>query len=504
MVEALAPRVSRWWLAVALLAACPSFAPAQDDAKKKAEPAKADAKGAPAAADDEQGVIDSTKIDKQETSEVFDDPRAKALLKNTFKEWPDAKPRLTNSDFSAMRNMAANVVGVNPELMGRFLDQMVADLSKHEYIKAVIEPGPPGPPGQRARAMEEASQRLMEVINIAHDRKNQAFLQQFVQKLFLKLTPLLEGHLHSRIEAAILLASAATPGEVDVFIKEIKDAKQVVWVKHWSAIGLTNATDKGRVTLDILKGTTATEALLGFLDKEPATPWPVKLRVLQALGSIRLASTAGVQGTPDVAAYAFTVLADPAAKVDLRAWAAWCLGMLTVPGAQPYNFKLATYQIGRLAADLGDRMLADYAQRGEKKFSRQSDYTRHLTGLLLYQLYPALAGEDNVANSGLSHAAHPGATASRAFAAGLEDQLKKFGRAANDLLTAGGGQVQQARNDLAAQVAELKAFLDKNRPAANEWELFPGGPKLAAPVGRAPAAPAGGTPAAPARRPPGS
>ncbi len=383
---------------------------AQDDqgktGTKKDEPAEDEAKPGDKDKDDDDkaGVIDKKEMGNQETAEVFEDPRAKALLNpKAFKEFPDTKPKLTQTDFSAVRNMAANVVGVNRDLLSRFIDQMAADLSKHDYIKAVVDPDPKMPPGAPAvRGIEVASQKLIELINIAQDKKNAGFLAQFEPLLFTKLTPLLEGHLLSRVQAAIVLASAATPGQVDLFVKQIGDPKQVVWVKHWSATGLTNATAKGQVTLAVDKATGAAAALLGFLEKEPGTPWPVKLRVLQALGSLRLSSTTAPASKPDVAGYAFNVLTDPGAKPDLRAWAAWCLGMLTVPGGQPYNYKLAAYQVGRLAVDIGDRIVADYDQRAAKfAKSGQSDYARHLTGLLLYQVYPAVAGEDDVANSGL-------------------------------------------------------------------------------------------------------
>jgi hypothetical protein len=483
MVQALAPRLSRWWLALALLAAAPmaSFAQAP---KKDAPPAKADAKAADAEKKDDddqkEGVVDKSKMEKQETSEVFEDPRAKPLLKNTFKEYPDAKPPLTASDIPAMRNMAANVVAFNRDTASRFLDQMVADLAKHVYIKAVIDPDQNMRPGDsRVRAIEKASQNLMELLVIAKDKKNAVFLSQFVPLLFAKLTPLLEGHLLTRVEASIVLASAATPAQVDLFVKQINDPKQVVWVKHWSARALTNATNEGKATLDIGTATAATAALVGFLEKEPGAPWPVKLRVLEALGSIRLASTTGVSGKPDVAALVMLTLSDPNVKIDVRARAAWTLGMLTIPASIPtYNFKLATYQTGRLAADIGDKILADYGQRKDK-FTRQNDQSRYLTGLLLYQVYPALAGEDDVPNSGLLHSRHPAALASRPFMSGLDEQLKNLGRAAGDLLTAGGGQVKEASADLEARVVELKSFLEKNRPGPAETELYPGGPKIA-------------------------
>lgn len=484
MVQALAPRLSPWCLAVALLAAIPTVALAQGDAsktstKKDAPAPKAEAKpAADADKDDDEkaGVVDKKEMKAQETSEVFEDPRAKPLLKNTFKELPEPRSRLTAGENSALKNMAAGVVGVNPDTISRLIDQSAADLTKHANIKVVIENDPSIPPGdQRVRAIERASQILIELLNTAQDKKNDAFLREYVPKLFAKLTPLLEGHLLSRVEAAIILASAATPAQVDLFIKQIDDPKQVVWVKHWAAQGLTRATNRGKVTLEINKATAAAAALVGFLEKEPTTPWPVKLRVFEALGSLRLASTTGPQGKPDVAALAMQTLGDPNVKVDVRGWAAWTLGMVTMPANANYNFPLEAYQVGRLAADIGDKIVADYDRR-KAKFPRENDHSRYLTGLLIYQVYAALGGLDDVPNSGRLNSRHPGALSARALLSGLDEQLKNVGRAANELLTAGGGQVQSARDDLAARIVELKSFLDKNRPT--NIELYPGGPKL--------------------------
>ncbi len=505
MVQALAPRLSPLCLAVALLASCPTVSLAQADAGKDA--AKKDAPAAKADADKDDdnekvGIIDKKEVEKQENFEVFEDPRAKPLLKNTFKELPPQRSPLTNGERSALRNQAAGVVGVNRDLIIRVIDQSAADLTKHANIKAVIDPDPGMPPGDaRTRAIEGASQFLMELLNTAQDKKNEAFLREYTTQLFARLTPLLEGHLLSRVQASIILASAATPAQVDLFIKMIEDPRQVAWVKHWAAQGLTRAAGRGKVTLEINKATAAAVALLGFLDKEPTTPWPVKLRVFEALGSIRLASTAGATGKPDVAGLAMQVMCDPAVRIDVRAWGAWTLGMLTIPASNAnFNVQLEAYQVGRLAAEIGDKIVADCDQRKEKsakpgqneyaRFTKagQNDYARYLTGLLIYQVYAALAGMDDVANSGLLNSRHPAALAARPFLSGLDEQIKNVGRAANDLLNAGGNQVKAARDDLAARVVELKSFLDKNRPASGE--LFPGGPKIPLNPQQVPRAPA--------------
>ncbi|HEY2158170.1 MAG TPA: hypothetical protein VGH33_21250, partial [Isosphaeraceae bacterium] len=95
MVLALAPRLSRWWLAGVFLAAAPSITLAQDGpgktAGKKEDPAKDEAKQADKDKDEDAkaGVIDKEKMEKQETAEIFEDPRAKALLNpKAFKEFP--------------------------------------------------------------------------------------------------------------------------------------------------------------------------------------------------------------------------------------------------------------------------------------------------------------------------------------------------------------------------------------------------------------------------------
>jgi hypothetical protein len=490
MVQALTPGIMRGcsWvlLSVAFFALSPTAVVAQNEAAKgaakkgeaaKDTPKKDAVKDGPAGDNDEDvGVVDPKQMKKQESIEVFKDPRVVKTLPNTFKDVPYPNPRLKDADFSLLRQMAANQAGLDAALLKRMVDQMAADLTNHTNIRAVIDPDPKWRPNDpQMRAIERASQSLIDLLNIARQAKNDGFLSVYVPTLFEKLTPLLQNHYIPRLQAAIVLGLAATPSTIDVFTKQLTDPNQLVWIKLWAARGLTNATNGGKITLDIKQATTATSALVGFLEKEPDSPWPVKIRVFEALGSIRLASSAGVGGKIDVPVVALRYLSDPKTRIDVRAWAAWALGMIPIPsGTARFNYALETYHMGRLAAEIGDKIVHEY-ELHPKDFLKRSDYARSLTGLLLYQVYPAIAGDDEIKDSGLMKVRSLPEPQMRLLR-GLDEQLKSVSSAAVELLKAGGGEVESRSKVLGARVAELNAFLDKNRPS--EVELIPGGPKF--------------------------
>jgi hypothetical protein len=151
--------------------------------------------------------------------------------------------------------------------------------------------------------------------------------------------------------------------------------------------------------------------------------------------------------------------------------------MLKVPPAlNKFNYTLEAYQLGSLAAELGDKIVAEYDQH-KADFAKKSDRARYLTALLLYQVYPALAGEEEIPGSGLLKSSHPAALAAKPFFTGLDAQLKDVGRSALELVNSGGAQQKKARDELAKQVSELRSFLKTNQPS--DADLFPGAPKIA-------------------------
>ena len=69
----------------------------------------------------------------------------------------------------------------------------------------------------------------------------------------------------------------------------------------------------------------AAKVVADFLEQEKDLPWPVQYRALEALGSLRQASTARPKGgQPEMASAAIRFLADPEAKPEVRAEAGWC------------------------------------------------------------------------------------------------------------------------------------------------------------------------------------
>jgi hypothetical protein len=486
MVQALAPRLSLWYLAVVLLALTPSLVLAQEpgkaqDAAKDADKAaakKADDPAKKADDDDKQeGVIDAAKEGKRGAAEIFKDPRAEKALENKYKPIPAPAGRLNNVDRSTVKGMAGMQVNPDPVLITKVVDFMIADLTDRKSIQALLDPKAFKANADANRAIEGASQTLVDLLNTARANKNEQFLSIYRKILLTKLTPLLQNQLFPRIQASIILAMAATPEFLDVFIKQLKDADQVFWVKLWAARGITNATDGGKVTVDVVKATESVKALVDFLENESDAPWWIKLRAFEALGCLRLASTTGPNGVPNVATLLLSNASDPKAKLESRAWAIWAFGMLKIPaGTAKFSFNLASYQLGLLAADLGDKIIAEYDQH-KADFAKKGDRARYLTALLLYQVYPALAGDEEVPGSGILKSSHPAAVAAKPFLTGLEAQIKDVAKAALEFINSGGAQQKKARDELGKQVGELRSFLDKNKPA--DTELFPGAPKIA-------------------------
>ncbi len=523
MVKAHAPRWFRGdsWalsaLAVALTFAVPAASFAQDT--KKAEASKTDpAKAAPknsdpllggndpagaandiAAKPEGQGVINNQDMKKQESVELFKDPRSEKANTGNFPEIPyPASRALSTIEVSSLRNMAAALSAPDRTLITKAVDIQVAEMTSRANIRFVIDP-PPTKPGaavsSQFRAIEKASQLLIELYGTAKEKKNEPFLQVYVPILVQKLTPLLSNHLIPRLQAAIILGKVGNATMLDLFIKQIADSSQSVWVKQWAAIGISNATNDGTTTLDVVKATNATAALVAYLQAEPKSPWPVKVRVIEAIGNLRLPSIASPPQKPLAVAALVENLANTQNKLEVRAWSAWSIGLVQMTPSQQFNFTIEAYHIGRLAAELGEKVGYEYDQN-EKLFAKRSDYARYLTGLLLYQVSPSLGGEQMVQNSGLLNMRHPGIAPAKKFMTELDDQIKNVIQEAVDLLRAGGAELPGIREKLGKRVAELNAFLDKNRP--ENVELYPGGPKFPAPAApteekEQPAAPAATT-----------
>jgi hypothetical protein len=238
-------------------------------------------------------------------------------------------------------------------------------------------------------------------------------------------------------------------------------------VKLLAARGLANSAPA--LVNDTTRATFAAKAVADFLEQDKELPWPVQYRGLEALGALRQSGTVPPKGQPEMASAAIKFLVDPEARPEVRAEAAWALGMMQVNGAVgKYNFPLIAYHIGDVAANLGESI--------NEVFSKNPSRAEYLTGLLINQLYQALEGAPNARNSGLLKGDHPNIAPNRNYIKQVSDLIKPIANASITLTRSPKGQVPKVQKDLGDRVAALKSFLDKNQPA-DTW-LVPGGPQF--------------------------
>ena len=467
----------------------PTSKTAPGDPANKATPGDPSAKAAPKADGDDEAAIPS----QNDSGEIFKDPQAQKALPNTFPQLAYPASRPSTAEIADVRKMAANLISTDKSVLIRYVDMMAADLTNHANIRALIDPpANPDPNSSAARAVaatarniERASMNLIEPLAIARTSQNSGFLATYIPLLQAKLIPLLENQLVARIQAMIVLGTAGSPATIDVFLKQLNDESQVVWVKLWAARGITNATQSGAQPLDTQKGLAVATTLLKVLASRNL-PWPAELRILESIGANRLASTSPIDRKADVLSAVISSLTDSQTRLDVRAWSAWSAGMIQ-PTNQiaKVNYALVTYHAGKLVAEIGDKIGEEFDQ-ADGKFDKRKGMATYMTGLLLYQMIPAFDGLPNVRNSGLINNGHPSAIANKPFAQATEAQLRNVSKAALELIRSGGAAQSNARKALAARVTELDAFLEKNKPT--DVELIPGGVKF--PIG--PAQVAGG------------
>jgi hypothetical protein len=485
MIQAFAPRMPRgfsWvWLAIVAVALAPWTTLAQTP-PTPAEKAK------PRAADDKPEAKPAPVEETEPTAEIFLDPNAKRTLAifNPLIATTQMKVATAGDDRAKIQNMAARAINLDADFLKKYIEYFAVELTKRDNLNALLNPPPPppppakghapSPPDPKLRNLELAVDALIKPLVDARANNNGDFLNVYTKLLFeSSLVKILENNYLSRIDAMIVLgmAGSSAPNALDLYINQLKKQDQVIWVKLWAARGLTNAAKSGTVDLDASKSILAADALITFLDSDPKLPWPAQVRALEALGSLRVA-TANNPKKIDAASVAMRYLADPEANPEARAWAAWALGSMKVsPALGAYNFMLLGHEIGELTIDLGQQIVHEFDD-DPANFDREKDMAAHLTGLLLFQVYPALVGEEGVRDSGLLKSKHPNAGgATNQFLTKVEDKVKAVTREAYELLRAGGANNKGKRNDLDAKIADLKIFMGQTVP--KDRHLVPGG-----------------------------
>jgi len=494
MIKALAPVMRRgcsWvWLWVALAGVLPSSAVAQDGKKSATPSSKTDAtkkgatKSAPASKKDAAKAADAARkkaaagADDEPADDapeappsggsaevlVFTDPHAEQAVK-VFKTVAGLRDT-TPANITAVKNMASGGP-VDRDAIQRFVQGMAFRLTDRSNINGLINPPPSRPP---SRAIQDAVDNLMEALNTAKQSKNSSFLSAFNQELVATLPKLLDNNLISRIQAMIVLGQTGSGSAVPVFLAQLKDTNQTVWVQLWAARGLYNVVEGGTRVDSVISAQdaiSAGKALSDFLEREKDLPWPARVRALEAMGAMRQAAVPSNMQKAEMASTAMKFLADPDAHPEVRAAAAWALGMMRVnPAIARYNFALIAHNVGLLAADLGSAVNAS--------FSENSTRSAYLSGLLAGPVYQAFNGVEGARESGLLKV--PGANPNLATIKQIADASSSIARGAVDLSRPGpAGQVPNRKKDLGDRVSVLKSFLEKNAP--KDFHLVPGGPE---------------------------
>jgi hypothetical protein len=484
MFHAFAPRMPRgfsWvWSAIAVIAVAVSdtHSVAQAPAVPKSDEAKAKKK-----AEVPEPVIPDSATS---STEIFLDPNAKkALTKVEPLNFVGTAIKFgpADRDISSIQAMATGAMAVDTAFLRRYVEFFAVELSKRDNINAMISP-PERLQPDAARGLERAVERLIDPMIRGKATDQRAFLAAYNKALFdSQLVKLLENNLYSRIDAMIVLGMAGSTDSraLELYIAQIKKPDQVVWVKMWAARGISNAARQGKDNLDFTKTIDAADALITLLDSDPKLPWPVQMRALEALGSLRLAVNK-VRKPVDAASVAMRFLADREARPEVRAWAAWALGMMKVsPQVSPYNFELLGHKIGELAVDLGQKIVEEY-DVSAANFEKRKDRSNLLTSLLIFQVFPALDGQEGVTESGLLRSTHPGLAAAKPFLTRVKDKVKDVTREAFELNRAGGVAQKSRRDDLDAKTSDLKGFLAQVNP--KDRHLVPNGPEFAANAAR--------------------
>jgi hypothetical protein len=406
-------------------------------------------------------------------AETYRDPRAEKCLQNSF---PVLGKRGRSQIKNQVKQMAGNQAGVERTAIEQYVDLCINELTDHTNIKAVIDPEAGIPAGAASQfAIQQATDDLIEPILSARGLNNSGFLSTYIPVLLTKLPPLLQNHLLARIAAMIVLSQTGAPEAVKIYINELANPEQTVWVALWAARGLTNIQQMSRYNLDAPRAILAAKAVADFLEREKDLPWPVKFRALEALGSLRLANTPQMpRGQPEMAGTATQFLTDPNGRLEVRAEAGWALGMMVVPaGINGYNYTLLAHSIGQVAAALGDKIKEVYPSNVTQ--------AEAWTGLIVTQILQAFDGIEAARDSGLLKSPHPAANLARTFIRQVSDKTKPLAASAVRLVKEPVGRSAQNLKDLEAKVADLRALLEKN-PPPNAW-LVPGGPAF--PVGGA-------------------
>lgn len=457
-------------LLLSLGAVAPVAALAQEAPKSNPQDAPEPSIASPDDAEDQE-LADPSESHQTAPIMVFKDPNAELAL--DLKQYPEIQASRTPSqaDIDQVKAMAGSpLVSVDQNLIQTVVGGMVAQLTNAKNIQAAIDINDQtNPNSAAARAVQVATQNLLEPIFMARASKNVQFQVKYNQVLLERLTPVLKHHLVPRIQAMIVLAQSGNPEAMKTFLGEIQNAGQTVWVKLWAFRGITNIKAQN-ARLSTSQEVEAAKIISDQLKANKNWPWPVQLRALEAMGALRQGFLPTSPRTADMAAVVFDYLIDQNLEPEVRAEAAKALGALRITTAVPkYNFELAGYATAQLASDLGEDLL-DLS-------SDNKLHSQKLTTLLVGQVFQAFEGVPTDRDSGFLR--NPSLT-NQAEVKKYIDAMRPMAKSAVALMGAPTGQLPARTEELKKNLASFQDFLTKNPPA--ETRLFTGGPEYSGPA----------------------
>jgi HEAT repeat protein len=428
----------------------------QPDQSKSQTPAPApkaeEPDDAPAAKDQEEeksALEDST----------FVDARAQQAMENVFDElFRTYRTGITKIE---VEKMARGESRTEPAVIDRHIKAAARELTDRGNLEAVINPGAKVD-NNRVKAIEAAGQAILAPLDRPIAQRDPGFEREYSAKLLEVAPQLLSNHLIARTQAMLALSRLGDKAALDLLVKQLQDDEQPIILKGLAAQGIT-AIASGQ-SLSPNEEVKASEALVALLQDPAETFWPARVRALEALGTLRQISTIAQRDEAIIAQAALQILADPSKRPEVRAWAAWAIGMMDVPASYPQiNYTLLAYQYGRLAAGLGDEILIAQPER-----------VKYLTALLCYQVFVGLEGNPTVRNSGLIKSRALGSHAP--YVQQVHQLVKALASDCVQLTRAAGTHLGPAKDAVASRLAELKAYLEKNPP--KDLSLVPGAPLL--------------------------
>lgn len=403
--------------------------------------------------------------------EVFKDPAAAALM-DMARLNPLTAPQFTPAEVQLVNEMAATPnLNFNRALVERVVKGLAARLTDRKSIQELLEEPDPekaadakkkAEPREPGRTVEQATLDLLTPLFKARAAQNTAFLTSYRRILVQYLPPLLKNHLVPRIQAMIVLGESGARDAFPIFQNEIASRSQALWVKLWALEGITNIKRSGeRFRSD--EEAKAAKVISDFLSKNKDLPWPIQLRGIEALGALRQAYLANDPASAPMANTSMAFLADPEARLEVRAEAARTLGLLQVSEVPQYNFKLVAYSAGQLAAELASQLNEQY--HGEKPpHVDNRTKANYLAALLVGPVFQCFEGVSGQSRSGLLQLA-VGNTDSMKYVQKVLDLIKPLAQSSVTLLGSPPLQFKTRKAELDKQIAALRKFLDQNPPA---------------------------------------